>query len=57
MALRWGHLVDWEADPGSTEEGNPSADAPADFVVLLNPATGPTVGLRVAVRTFETDGE
>ncbi|MFD8080847.1 hypothetical protein ACFV4F_04015 [Kitasatospora sp. NPDC059722] len=48
------HLIDWEAEPGSTADGKPSESALADFVVLVNPASAAASGpYRVATDTFE----
>ncbi|MGW3210086.1 hypothetical protein [Streptomyces sp. NPDC001135] len=47
------HLIDWEADPGSTLAGKPSANALAGFVGLINPASSASGPFRVATETFE----
>jgi hypothetical protein len=49
------HLIEWTEEPGAkTPDGQPSATALSDFVVLLNPATADTRH-RTKVDTFEPE--
>ena len=50
------HLIEWTGEPGAqTPDGQPTATALADFVVLLNPAAAGT-HFRTKVDTFEEPG-
>jgi hypothetical protein len=47
------HLLDWDEEPGMTDEaGRPTPDALPDFLVLVNP-TAAMEGFRQSVDTFD----
>lgn len=56
-AGRWAvtaHLIQWDAEPGATDENDgPTADALPDFVLLLNPEEDPTPPYRQSLATFD----
>ena len=49
------HYIDWEKEPGAQDEqGQASADALPDFVVLVNENGGTLENYRKVTRTFES---
>jgi hypothetical protein len=47
------HMLDWETEPGSTDEnGQPTANALPDFLILINPETVP-INYRQKILTFD----
>jgi len=51
------HLIDWGKEPGSTgPDGEPSANALPDFVVIVQPRDETISVIRQEVETFNRDG-